>query len=272
MIDLHCHLLPSIDDGAKNLTQSIAMARMAVQDGIVCTACTPHVYPGVYENTAEGIKTAVVHLQTKLQDAGIALQLAYGADTHLVPEMLKGLRSGRIPTLNSTRYFLLEPSHHAHPPQFANLIFNVIASGYVPLITHPERLTWAEDHYDDFVQAVEQGAWIQITAGSLTGRFGRSAKHLAEQMLDDGIVHILATDAHDTSNRAPRLAEGRDAAAKWVGAAEAERMVEDRPKAVLANADPKTVMPALTYQDVVETPMPRSNKGGGFWKFFGLHS
>ena len=99
MIDLHCHLLPGIDDGAQTLETSLEMARIAVADGITKIYCTPHIYPGLYENTGPDIKQRVAMLQLILQDKGIALELSFGADVHLVPEVPSGLADGRIPTL-----------------------------------------------------------------------------------------------------------------------------------------------------------------------------
>jgi len=266
MIDLHSHLLPGIDDGAKDDATAVEMARMAYDDGIRCMACTPHIYPGVFENDSDIILSARLRLQAILQEQGIGLQLAYGADTHLVPEMLDGLRSGRIPTLNGTRYFLLEPPHHVAPPHFKDLVFNAMAAGYTPLITHPERLTWSDEHYEDFADLAREGAWIQLTAGALTGRFGRAARYLAEQMLDDGIVHVIATDAHNLTSRRPLLTEGREAAARWVGEAEAQCMVGERPEAVMNNVDPAHVLPALAFRD---DPPPRPSRGflARFWPF-----
>jgi len=247
VIDLHCHLLPGIDDGARDEATALEMARIAAADGIRCTACTPHIYPGVYENNSEIILAGRQSLQQLLREQGIELALTQGADTHLVPEMLEGLRSGRIPTLNGGRYFLLEPPHHVAPPRFKESVFNAIASGYIPLITHPERLAWLEEHYDDFLELAGDGAWIQITAGSLCGRFGRGARYFAEQLLDDGVVHVIATDAHNLKARPPLLAEGREAAAKWVGEEEAGRMVQERPQAVLDNLDPREVEPVPAF-------------------------
>ncbi len=249
MIDLHCHLLPGIDDGAADLNVSLEMARIAVDDGIGMTACTPHIYPGLFENTGPQIKRDVERLRAALQAADIALEITYGADIQVVPELLDGLRSGRMPTLHGTRYFLFEPPHHSVPSGFTDLIFAVLAAGYVPVITHPERLTWLdEEHYPWFVAAVRGGAWIQLTSGAVTGRFGRRPKYWSERFLDDGLVHILATDAHETHHRRPLLAEGRHAAAQWVGADEAELLVMGRPRAIIENRDPATVPlpPALS--------------------------
>ena len=157
MIDLHCHLLPAIDDGAKSIEMALDMARLAVADGIRTTACTPHIYPGLYMNDAAGIEAARAVLQQHLRDAGIALELVTGADVHLVPGLVEDVRAGRVPTLAGSRYLLLEPSHHVPPPRFADSVFNLMVAGYVPVITHPERLLWIEDHYPLFGELVRQG-------------------------------------------------------------------------------------------------------------------
>ncbi|GAA6142178.1 CpsB/CapC family capsule biosynthesis tyrosine phosphatase [Hydrogenophaga sp. 5NK40-0174] len=238
MIDLHCHILPGIDDGAPHLDVSLQMARMAVEDGIHTTACTPHIYPGMYMNDGPGIRTAVSALQQALDDNGIALQLVVGADVHLVPGLTEGIRTGRVPTLHDSRYFLLEPSHTTPPPGFEDAVFNLIAAGYTPIITHPERLTWVEHHYEAFERLVEEGAWMQITAGSLTGAFGQRAKHWAERFIIDGHTHLLASDAHSTGRRCPRLSDALECARRLVGEVEARRMVVDRPQAVLLNQTP----------------------------------
>ncbi len=244
MIDLHCHLLPGIDDGAPDRAVALAMARMAAVDGIRTVACTPHIYPGLYENDRAGIHAAVEAFRGELADEGIVLQLTTGADTHLAPDLVEGLRSGRIATLADSRYFLFEPPHHVAPPRLADSVFQVLAAGYVPVVTHPERLTWIEEHYPLFAQLVRGGAWMQLTAGSLTGRYGRRPRYWAERMLDEGLVHILATDAHHSEHRVPLLGEGREAAAARLGADEATHLVQTRPQCILYNR-PACEAPAL---------------------------
>lgn len=250
MIDLHCHMLPGIDDGAPDLATSLEMARIAVADGIRIVACTPHIYPGMYENTAAGIRQAVARFQEELDGAGIDLKLVVGADTHLVPGLPDRLREGTVPTIADSRYLLLEPPHHVAPPGFEQQVFNLMAAGYVPVITHPERLTWVGEHYDSFVRLARGGAWMQITAGSLTGRFGGDARYFGERMLDEALVHILATDSHGVRGRPPLLAEGRKAAERWVGAEEASRLVESRPRSILDNI-PASGVPA---------PLPKNKR------------
>jgi protein-tyrosine phosphatase len=242
MIDLHCHLLPEIDDGSSSRAMSLEMARIAIADGITVTACTPHIYPGLFENRGEDIQRRVAELAVELREAGLAMELTYGADIQVVPELIAGLKSGVMPTIGGSRYFLFEPPHHTVPPMFAQSIFDSLAAGYVPVITHPERLTWLDAvHYPWFVGAARNGAWIQITAGAVVGRFGREAKYWAERFLGDGLVHILATDAHEPRHRPPVLSEGRAAAEAWVGPEEAERLVQDRPAAIIRDSDPQEV-------------------------------
>lgn len=243
MIDLHSHLLPGIDDGARDLETSLEMARMAVADGTTVMACTPHIYPGLYMNDAQGIAADVAKLQRALEVHHIPLKLVVGADAHLVPELLDGLCSGRVPTLHGSRYFLLEPSHHVAPPQFEESVFQITAAGFTPVITHPERLVWIEQHYDKFVSLAQRGVWLQITAGALMGRFGKRAKYWSEKLLDDGYVHLMASDAHTTSMRNPRMSDAVARLESFVGAEEASRLVRERPQAILDNREPGEVTP-----------------------------
>lgn len=238
MIDLHCHILPGIDDGAPDLDEALRMARVAVADGIRVTACTPHIYPGMYENDAAGIRAAIAAFREVLHREDIPLQLVEGADVHLTPDLVAGLRAGRIPTLNGSRYFLFEPPHHVAPPRLENVVFDLVSAGYVPVLTHPERLSWIDGHYPLFAKLIKGGAWMQLTAGAITGRFGGRPRYWAERMLDEGLVHIVATDAHRADKRPPLLAEAREAVAKRCGEAVAEAMVSGVPDAMLRDLPP----------------------------------
>ncbi len=238
MLDLHCHLLPGIDDGAVDLDMALEMARMAVADGITTVACTPHIYPGMYDNTGDGIRTAIAAFRLELATRDIDLQLVEGADVHLDQGLAASIRDGRIPTLAGSRYLLLEPPHHVAPPRFEDTVFQLMVAGVIPVITHPERLSWIEGHYEVFQRLVKGGAWMQVTAGSVTGRFGKRPRYWAERMLDEHLVHILATDAHHPRRRPPLLAEGREAAAQRVGEQEATHMVVTRPQGIVDNLEP----------------------------------
>ncbi|WP_431777438.1 CpsB/CapC family capsule biosynthesis tyrosine phosphatase [Ottowia caeni] len=137
MIDLHTHILPGIDDGSQSLETSLKMARIAVADGTTIMACTPHIYPGLYMNHSAGIHAERDKLQLALNTYGIPLRLVVGADAHLVPELLEGLKTGRVPTLNGSKYFLLEPSHNVLPPGLKTLFLTSWPQATYPSLPTP---------------------------------------------------------------------------------------------------------------------------------------
>lgn len=251
MYDLHSHLLPGVDDGAVDLGVSLAMARLYAEQGVACVACTPHILPGLYGNSGPQIKSAVAALQSKLDEAGITLKLTSGADNHIVPDFIDGLKRGHLLTLGETAYVLVEPPHHVAPVHMEDLYFSLLVAGYVPILTHPERLSWIETKVEIIERLVARGVWMQLTCGSLRGRFGRRSQYWAERLLSEGLVHILATDAHDMEKRRPDLAEGFREAEKRVGAVEAQHLVVTRPGAVLLNKPPKD-MPMLSGGEAAE--------------------
>lgn len=245
MFDLHSHILPGIDDGAPELAVSLQMARAYVDQGVEIVACTPHILPGLYHNSGTQIRQAVADLQRQLDEAGIPLRLTTGADNHVVPDFVGGLSHGHLLTIGDSRYVLVEPPHHVAPPQLEELFFNVLVAGYVPVLTHPERLTWIEQNYAIMKRLAARGVWMQITSGSLSGSFGRRPKYWARRMLSEGLVHILATDAHNMTRRPPDLLAGYRAAEDILGQEEAEKLVVTRPYAILSNDMPANVPPPL---------------------------
>jgi protein-tyrosine phosphatase len=245
MYDLHSHLLPAIDDGAPDYETSLAMARAWVEQGVRCVACTPHILPGLYQNTGPQIRKMVAGLQARLEEDGVPLKLVAGADNHIAPDFVAGLKRGHLLTLANSCYVLVEPPHHVAPARLEDLFFDILVGGYVPVLTHPERLSWIEHKYDVIETLASKGVWMQITSGSVRGRFGARPRYWAERMLREGMVHILASDAHNTTSRRPDLADGRAAAEKIVGAEEATHLVVTRPLGILMNTPP------------IELPAPR---------------
>jgi protein-tyrosine phosphatase len=252
MIDLHCHILPGLDDGAADISVSLQMGRMLLADGVTAVACTPHILPGLYANSGPQIREATSQLQRIFEQEGIAIQLLTGADNHIVPNFVSELRAGHLLPLADSRYVLMEPPHHVAPPRLEELFFNVLVAGFVPILTHPERLTWIESRYSVVQRLAKAGVWMQLTAGSLTGVFGRNARYWAERMLAEGLAHILATDAHDGSRRPPNLREGLARAAQLVGDQEAHHLVSTRPMGVLNNVEASRLPPALSGPERAE--------------------
>jgi protein-tyrosine phosphatase len=259
MIDLHSHILPGVDDGAPNMETALDMARMAVDDGIRVMAATPHFMPGLYDNETEDVRIRIANFNQILGEAGIDLQIVVGCDAHIRPDFLDCLRDGSILRLNDSRYVLFEPPHMTLPPRLEDLLFNVQMAGYVPILTHPERLKWIEQHYDVFQSLAKSGVWMQITCGSLTGRFGSRPKYWAERMLAEGLVHILATDAHNLTSRPPSMASAFAKAQAEVGLDEANNLVLIRPVNVLDDQPAEHSPPILVSKkaDVAPSSMWR---------------
>lgn len=257
-------MLPGIDDGAPDISMSLAMARAAAADGITITACTPHIMPGVYNNNRAIIEEGIATLSARFAEEGIGLKLVVGADVHMDVDLVSGLKSGRIPSLNNSRYFLFEPPHHVPPPRIEDNVFNIMSAGYVPILTHPERLSWIESHYAVMERLVRMGVLMQITAGSVTGQFGRRIRYWADKMIDEGLTHLLATDAHNVTGRPPNLSQARDIIAERLGEAESVHMTTTRPQGIVDNLSPDRLPP----------PPPRaptkSEAAKGFFARFGL--
>lgn len=241
MIDLHCHILPGIDDGAPDMETALRMANMAVADGIAVTACTPHIMPGVYDNAPSAIRQQAELLRRSLREAAIPLDIVVGSDAHMRPDFAAAIAEDRILTVNNSRYVLFEPPHNLAPLRLEEFLFDIQMAGYVPVLTHPERLLWIERQYSLITRLAHAGVWMQITAGSLTGLMGKRPKYWAERMVSEGLVHILASDAHNCTTRPPMLSEARAAAARLVGSEEATHLVVTRPLGMVNNADPTTL-------------------------------
>ena len=254
MIDLHSHILPELDDGSPDMETSLQMGRMAVADGIVVVACTPHITPGVYDNRAEDIRKSVEAFQLRLFESHIPLHVVSGCDGHMRPDFVTALNSGEVLTINRSRYVLFEPPHTVAPPRLEDLLFSIMASGYVPILTHPERLKWIETHFALIQRLSMAGVWMQLTAGSLTGRFGKRPQYWAEKMLGLGMVHILATDAHNLTTRPPLLAKAFAIARTAIGPDAANHLVVTRPIHIVDNHPAEQSPPLLAHANSAGEP------------------
>ena len=235
MIDLHCHILPGIDDGSRSWDESVEMARIAAADGITDIVATPHITPGLYDNTTASISVLVEEFSNRLATAGIPIRLHVGADVRVDPDLVGGVESGSVPVLgNRIRYLVAELPSQMMPPNIRELVYALQLRQIIPIITHPERHASMQQDPGLLRQFVEAGALAQVTAGSLVGEFGPVARRAANKMLERNLIHLIATDAHGTQKRRPVLTPGLAAAAAIVGEEAARAMVLDVPRAILA--------------------------------------
>ncbi len=235
MIDIHCHILPGIDDGPSEISETIAMFRIAAADGITHIVATPHYRYGEAP-TAADIEKRAAEVSERVAKEKIPVEVLWGADVHLTYELLEGLGREDIPTLNSSRYFLLE-FPELLPPHTEDLIFEAKVKGYVPIITHPERNYSILSKPERIAQFREAGALIQITGRSMTGGFGSEIRHFCQTLLKKELIDFVASDGHSTERRPPVLSEAYHEVARLSNDETARRLFVGNPRSVIENRE-----------------------------------
>jgi len=203
--DIHCHLLPGVDDGADDWETTLAMARMAVEDGTRTIIVTPHQLGNFAQNLGDDIRAWAAQLQQVLDQHGIALEVLPGGDVRIEDGMIEGLASGTVMSLGDRRkHVLLELPHELYFP-LENVLASLARLGMTGILSHPERNRGLLREPELLPGLVDRGCLMQVTAGSLMGTFGPPSQQLAEWMLGEGLVHFIATDAHGTKSRRPLM-------------------------------------------------------------------
>jgi protein-tyrosine phosphatase len=232
VIDIHCHLLAGVDDGPSTIDESLALAQYAVQRGITHSVVTPHIHPGRWSNEALTIRASVDILRQALADKKIPLTIGMSGELRVGLDALQMVANHQVPFLGKwgSNYVILIEMPHSHiPTGMPQMVQWLMQRNIRPLIAHPERNKDILRNIEKIQPLVDAGCLFQVTAGSIAGRFGSTARDRAVQILEMGIVTVLATDAHNLKRRPPSLDEGRDAAAVIIGAEMANRLVVDNP-------------------------------------------
>jgi len=232
VIDIHCHLLPEVDDGPKSWDVAVEMCRMAAADGITHAVATPHANDR-YAYDRAYLAGLLGQLQEKI-DLAPPLQLSLGCDLHLSFENLERvLEQPHTYTIGETNYLLIELSNYSVPTGLEDCFTRLGDRGLTPILTHPERNPILQQTPQRILKLAEQGCLMQVTASALTGFWGERPEIIARWLLDRSAVHILASDAHDTKRRIPNLSAARAVAEKIVGAEYAEALIEGNPGAIV---------------------------------------
>lgn len=237
MIDLHCHLLPGIDDGPDTLQESLELCRMAVADGISHAIVTPHIHPGRWENTRQSIEQACSQLQQNIEQQGIALKLGFAAEVRLSDQIMQQVANKEIPfygVVDGYQIMLLEFPHGYIIPGSDKLVAWLLQRNIRPLIAHPERNRQVMKDLDQLIPFLDAGCWLQLTAGSLLGDFGEAAQTAAQKLLQNNDVKVVASDAHNTRARPPVLSKAFKWIAEHYDAARAEQLMLHAPLAIVA--------------------------------------
>ena len=270
MIDLHAHILPDLDDGARDWDETLAMCTLARDDGIHTIVATPHIKPGVYSPSRALIFKKVAELNARLTahrsslpSSGVksetlevtphdsrftvhALTVLPGADNSFEPDILRQIENGvaltigadflspnSLPSTDIFRYVLLELSDYFLFPQVKDCIRKLREKNIVPILSHPERNAMIQKNYKLLGELIQAGALSQVTAMSVTGEFGKEIKKLTRTLIKKNLVHIIATDAHSKDQRPPILSRAVSEAADLIGSEKAASMVQGIPQAII---------------------------------------
>lgn len=235
MIDLHSHLLPGIDDGARSMDEALQLARVAVDDGITHITFTPHIHPGRFDNNVSTIQPVFEAFKQALKDASVPLSVAMSGEVRLSAEVLMLVAQNQIPFLGTwegKNVMLLELPHSHIPPGSDKLVKWLLDRNIIPMIAHPERNKDIIRDLEAVTPFVELGCLFQVTAMSMAGGFGVASAQRAMEMLEKGWITVLATDAHNLEHRPPVLSEGYAVAKAVVGEAAAKALVLDNPRMI----------------------------------------
>jgi protein-tyrosine phosphatase len=232
MVDIHHHLLFGLDDGSNSIETSVEMAKLAVADGITHVVCSPHANGNyAFDPAVNAAKTA--ELRARLAEQKIPLTLGSGCDFHLSFDNVKQAKEDPARfSINGLGYLLVEVPDYGLPPGLTETFYELQLAGLTPILTHPERNPTLQKEPTRLMDWLRSGVLMQVTADSLTGHKGKHAQRMAHDLLEKRWVHFLATDAHNTTSRPPRMREAHDMVASQYGASYAHALCLTNPLAV----------------------------------------
>lgn len=231
MIDLHSHILPGLDDGARNLEEAMEMARLAVESGVTAMVATPH----CVDRNARQVRGATLMLRDALQEAGIPLRLYMGMEIFGTPQTAGLLLDKKLFTVNNSRYPLIEFSFQASGQSQTQILQSVIRAGYRPLVAHPERYSSIRNDPELANLWKRMGCLFQINRGSLLGRFGSDPRQMALELVNRGFATVVASDAHHCTMRTPWMQDIHEFLTREISPLAADYLLLHNPGSILKN-------------------------------------
>jgi protein-tyrosine phosphatase len=235
MIDTHLHILPGVDDGPDTMEDTIALARVLVQEGVHAAIATPHYNDEYPRYPVAEIQARVYEVQQVLDRHAIPLRLFPGHEVLIKPGLVEDIQSGRAATLNGSRYLLLELWPSSWLPETERVIFELRAAGIIPVLAHVERYQTFQRDPQRLAALLQQGVLAQVTAGSLVGMQGKTARRTTEALLKKGLIHCIGSDAHGLQKRPPAVAQGLQCAQKLLSQQRIYQISELWPRAIINN-------------------------------------
>lgn len=236
MIDIHCHFLPNIDDGASDMDEAIELAKLAVENNIKHSILTPHINIGRFNNNLAVINEAVQGFKVELEKQGIPLNVYSGAEVRISPDIMPMIEKGNVPFVGKWKgmdALLLEMPHSNIPIGSDKLVKWLLKKNIIPIIAHPERNRDVQKDMSVLKPFIQLGCLFQVTGSSLLGHFGDICVTRSIELLEMGVIQFIASDAHNIKRRPPMLTEAVAIAANVIGEAEANKLVYDNPALLL---------------------------------------
>lgn len=234
MYDIHAHILPAIDDGPRNSTESLEMVFEASRCGTDVLVATPHMRDVNEKRSVEYVTSSLNLLQHDIANYGVDIEIKIGMENHLNPDSPAMFKKGKSLTINRTNFALIELPFFGHPKYIDDVLLELQHDGLIPVLAHPERIELIQQDPTRLAYFIDKGMISQVTAGSLIGQFGQDVKSFTEQLIKNNLVHVIASDCHrPVGRRAPNLTVGYQAAVRLIGHSRAKKLVCDNPESII---------------------------------------
>jgi len=237
MIDIHCHIVPNIDDGAKSLEDALEMAKIAYSEGIRKIINTSHYHPDFKYKKGEELLKSIKEFNYILKSNNIDIEVCIGNELYYSEDIIEIIEQKEFYTLNNSKYLLIEFPPMRFPKNIVDIIYEIKIRGYIPILAHVERYKEVQENVNLIYECINEGALIQVNASSIIGKNGKEAKQVSEILLDNNMIHFIATDAHSSQRRRPVIKETYKYVSNKYGSKSAEILFIENPSKVIKDED-----------------------------------
>lgn len=237
MIDIHCHILPNVDDGSESLEESIAMAKIAESEGITKIVNTSHCHFDFKYKKGNELKLELEKFNQALKEENINIEVLLGNELYYTSDLIERFNELDFFSMNNSKYILMEFSPINFPKNIEDVIYEIKIRGYIPIIAHAERYKQVQEDVNIVLDCIKEGALIQVNSSSILGKNGEKAEDTSKKLLDNNMVHFVATDAHSSNRRRPLIKDSYNYILKNYGKEVSEKLFIENPTAVIENRD-----------------------------------
>lgn len=237
MIDIHCHILPNVDDGSESLEESIAMAKIAESEGITKIVNTSHCHFDFKYKKGNELKLELEKFNQALKEENINIEVLLGNELYYTSDLIERFNELDFFSMNNSKYILMEFSPINFPKNIEDVIYEIKIRGYIPIIAHAERYKQVQEDVNIVLDCIKEGALIQVNASSILGKNGEKVEDTSKKLLDNNMVHFVATDAHSSNRRRPLIKDSYNYILKNYGKEVSEKLFIENPTAVIENRD-----------------------------------